>query len=96
MVASEHGEYRVPSLPIDQPVDTTGAGDGFAGGFLAAILNSCSPIEAAHVGHAVAYHVIGRVGGHSSTPTIDDLKNLAKSQGNHDLLSALGRMDINV
>jgi sugar/nucleoside kinase (ribokinase family) len=95
LVASEHGEYRVPTLRLDQPIDTTGAGDGFAGGFLAAVLNGCNPIEAAHVGNAVAYHVIGSVGGHAGAPAIDDLKDLAKSQGNHVLLSALRKMDIN-
>jgi sugar/nucleoside kinase (ribokinase family) len=94
LVASEQGEYRVPTLQLDQPVDTTGAGDGFVSGFLAAVLNGCSPIEAAHVGNAVAYHVIGKVGGHSGAPTFDDLKNLANSQNNHVLLSALGSMDI--
>ena len=45
-----------------QPVDTSGAGDAFNGGYLAARMEGCSPAEAASKGHALASWTIMRPG----------------------------------
>ncbi|HEU0222085.1 MAG TPA: sugar kinase [Paracoccaceae bacterium] len=47
---------------IAEPVDTTGAGDSFNGGYLAARLSGRPPEEAAREGHRVAGIVVGRHG----------------------------------
>ncbi|TDD62711.1 sugar kinase [Kribbella antibiotica] len=47
--------------------DTTGAGDAFAAGFLAAILNTADPIAAIGAGHSLARRVLSEPGATLST-----------------------------
>lgn len=50
-----------PALPV-KVVDTTGAGDSFAGAVMWGLMNGKSLSEAASVGLRVAAHIIGQVG----------------------------------
>jgi 2-dehydro-3-deoxygluconokinase len=50
---------RIAPSPPESVVDTTGAGDSFAGAYLAGRLLGMPPVEAARLGHAVAAEVIG-------------------------------------
>ena len=52
---------RVPAFEVDT-LDTTGAGDCFAGGFLAAIQRGYTEVEAARLANAVGALSVRRVG----------------------------------
>ncbi|MCQ9343136.1 ribokinase [Corynebacterium kozikiae] len=58
--------------PLDvQPVDTTGAGDAFAGGFVAKLLQGASLKEAAEFANRVGAYAVQGVGAQDSYPTQD-------------------------
>lgn len=61
-VSLPHGEIRILTLESVKPLDSTGAGDSFNGGYLAARLAEVAPDEAARRGHAVASHVVRHPG----------------------------------
>ncbi len=48
--------------PADSLVDTTAAGDSFNAGYLAGRILELDPLEAAHLGHRLAVHVVGKAG----------------------------------
>ncbi len=61
LVPGEGGFVHVPALPVTV-VDATGAGDAFAGVFLAGVLSGREPVEAARGAVRVASWVVGRMG----------------------------------
>lgn len=48
----------VPTPPVARLLDTTGAGDAFAAGFLLALARGAEPVDAALAGHRIAAHVV--------------------------------------
>lgn len=58
----------VPAVPVDV-VDTTGAGDAFAAGFLPADLAGAAPADALAAGCAIAARVVAQAGARPPTPT---------------------------
>ncbi|MDE0233978.1 MAG: carbohydrate kinase family protein [bacterium] len=100
VVLDDNGPVRIPAICEYPVVDTTGAGDGFAGGFLAVTLAGGAPAEAARVGTLVAARTISERGGHTGSPYLDELGDLAESLGEEDLqeaaalLSGAGRSDL--
>jgi len=53
---------EVPAVPVDQVIDTTGAGDLFAAGFLFGMISGRELTECGHLGSLAASEVIGHVG----------------------------------
>jgi sugar/nucleoside kinase (ribokinase family) len=68
-VLAREEEFVVPACKVEA-VDTTGAGDSFCGGFLAARGLGRSLREAARLGNAVAAQCIQKIGG---TEGLDEL-----------------------
>jgi len=62
VVVTASGPIEVPAASVDRVVDTTGAGDLFAAGFLYGITNGLQPEDAARLGGVCAAEVISHVG----------------------------------
>jgi ribokinase len=58
-------DQQLPAAPQPRVQDSTGAGDAFAAGFVAATRQGADPVDAARTGTLAAAAVIARVGGHS-------------------------------
>jgi adenosine kinase len=77
MVASKEGVVAVPASPIDKLVDTTGAGDLFAAGFLFGLVRNAGYENAGRLGALAAAEVIQHIG---ARPQVS-LKDLAQQRG---------------
>ncbi|MDB5649761.1 MAG: carbohydrate kinase [Hyphomicrobiales bacterium] len=62
MVVTRDETWSVPASPIERLVDTTGAGDLFAAGFLAGLVRGCELKDAARLGGLAAAEVIQHYG----------------------------------
>ena len=77
VVASRNGVIAVPAHPIEAMVDTTGAGDLFAAGFMFGLVRGASYDDAGRLGALAAAEVIQHIG---ARPQVS-LKELAQQQG---------------
>lgn len=62
VVADRTGVWRVPAGTVDEVVDTTGAGDAFAGALAAALAHGASLADAVGAGMAAGAQAVGRAG----------------------------------
>ena len=77
VVASTDGVVAVPAFPIEKMVDTTGAGDLFAAGFLFGLVRNAGHEAAGRLGALAAAEVIQHIG---ARPQVS-LKELAQQNG---------------
>jgi sugar/nucleoside kinase (ribokinase family) len=77
VVASKDGVTAVPAFPIEKMVDTTGAGDLFAAGFLFGLVRGAGFEAAGRLGALAAAEVIQHIGARPQT----SLKQLAQQNG---------------
>jgi sugar/nucleoside kinase (ribokinase family) len=77
VVASKDGVTAVAAFPVDKIVDTTGAGDLFAAGFLFGLVRGVGHANAGRLGALAAAEVIGHIG---ARPQVS-LKELARKNG---------------
>ena len=62
LVASGGEVISVPAAPVAHVVDTTGAGDSYAAGFLYGIINDLGPEHSARLGAAAAAEIVSHLG----------------------------------
>jgi adenosine kinase len=77
VVASTEGVVAVPAFPVGKIVDTTGAGDLFAAGFLFGLVRGAGHEAAGRLGALAAAEVIQHIG---ARPQVS-LKELARENG---------------
>src|SRR6478672_10267054 len=77
VVASSGGVIAVPAFPLQRMVDTTGAGDLFAAGFLFGLVRNAGFEAAGRLGALAAAEVIQHIGARPQA----SLKELAKANG---------------
>src|SRR2546430_7129614 len=77
VVVSGEGVIAVPAFPVEQMVDTTGAGDLFAAGFLFGLVRDAGYANAGRLGALAAAEVIQHIG---ARPQVS-LKELAQQNG---------------
>jgi sugar/nucleoside kinase (ribokinase family) len=77
VVASQDGVVAVPAFAIDRLVDTTGAGDLFAAGFLFGLVRNAGYENAGRLGALAAAEVIQHIGARP----LASLKDLAREHG---------------
>ncbi len=68
-VADEKQAYRVEALRVRRIVDTTGAGDAFAAGFLYGLFEERELCACAKLGAQLARHAVGQMGGRLNLKT---------------------------
>jgi sugar/nucleoside kinase (ribokinase family) len=77
LVINGNGSLAVPAFPVEQVVDTTGAGDLFAAGFLAGLTKNKDLESCARLGALAAAEVIQHIGARPLT----NLRQLAAQNG---------------
>jgi adenosine kinase len=77
VVATKDGVVAVPAFPIQKMVDTTGAGDLFAAGFLFGLVRGAGHENAGRLGALAAAEIIQHIGARPQA----SLKELAKNNG---------------
>jgi len=77
IVVTSKEVIAVPAFPVDQVVDTTGAGDLFAAGFLAGLTKDKDHATCARLGALAAAEIIQHIGARPQT----DLASLAGQSG---------------
>lgn len=77
IVVSRDARVAVPAEPVDEVIDTTGAGDLYAAGFLHGLTHGRSLVDCARLGSIAASEVISHVGARPVT----SLAKLAKTAG---------------
>jgi sugar/nucleoside kinase (ribokinase family) len=77
LVIGPDGAEAVPAFPVERVVDTTGAGDLFAAGFLSGLAREADDRTCGRLGALAAGEVIGHLGARPET----SLKDLARENG---------------
>jgi 2-dehydro-3-deoxygluconokinase len=72
-IRDENSQSRIDLEKIPTPVDTTGAGDSFNAGYLAARLVGKEPAQAANWGHRLASRVVMHRGAIMPAPAVEEV-----------------------
>ena len=77
LVVEESGVQSCPAVPVERVVDTTGAGDLYAAGFLFGLSQGRVPLDCARLGALAASEIISHIGARPD----QNLRDLARAEG---------------
>jgi sugar/nucleoside kinase (ribokinase family) len=77
LVVTRGETLAIPAFPVERVVDTTGAGDLFASGFLAGLTQNLDLADCARLGGLAAAEIISHIGARPQA----DLRDLARQEG---------------
>jgi sugar/nucleoside kinase (ribokinase family) len=77
LVVEETGVQSCPAVPVERVVDTTGAGDLYAAGFLFGLSQGRAPLDCARLGALAASEIISHIGARPD----QNLRDLARAEG---------------
>lgn len=87
LVITDEDEIEVPGFPVSRVVDPIGAGDAFAAGLIAGLLEGLPPHEAAHIGNACGAFAVTVPGDVEGLPSRDEIDKLMhQAQGGPDVI----------
>lgn len=72
-------KYLIPTYEDIKPVDTTGAGDSFAAGFLTGIIKGLDLYECGKLANAVGTHCVMEVGASTGIKSYDEIRQFMAS-----------------
>lgn len=84
-VLTEDEEILVPGFDVGRVVDPVGAGDAFAAGYVAGLLEGLSPLESARLGNACGAFVVSVSGDIEGLPERADVEELLVGQAVPDV-----------
>lgn len=84
-ILAAEGEYRVPVVPSDTIVDTTGAGDAYTAGFLAGWLRGLPSEQCGRLAATVASFVVEAVGCQTNVPNWTQVADRYERHFGHSL-----------
>ena len=71
---SSEGEELIEPFPVEDIVDSTGAGDAYTAAFAHAILEGLSPVEAGRLANLAGALAATAIGAQGRLVTLEDLK----------------------
>jgi len=81
IIARGHKAIRQPAYNIENPIDSTGAGDAYHGAFLHGVLMGLGVAECARLAAAVAALNTRMLGGRSGLPTFEEVESFMTRMG---------------
>ncbi len=80
-ILTREGEHFIPGAKVEKPVDTTGAGDAYRGGFYAALYRNYPLEVCGAAGTITASEVIKVAGGQTSIPSWEFVEKGLRARG---------------
>ena len=77
LVVEDAGVQSCPAVPVERVIDTTGAGDLYAAGFLFGLSQGRAPLDCARLGALAASEIISHIGARPD----QNLRDLASAEG---------------
>lgn len=84
-IVTKDGEEKVTAVKVEKPIDPTGAGDAYRGGFLRGLIAELPLPACAKLGSAVAAYAVECYGTQNHRFTMDELKARYESAYNESL-----------